>query len=70
MIMKTETAPEAMLKPSVAAYTGVLVDRLRGINPDLILTTTGVQRGLVNEVKAIAPTYPIPIPVTIYGVLG
>lgn len=61
--------PEAMLKPRVAAYTGVLVDRLRGVNPDLILTTTGVQRGLINEVKAIAPTYPIPIPVTIYGVL-
>ena len=40
--MKTETAPEAMLKLRVAAYTGVLVDRLRGVNPDLILTTTGV----------------------------
>ncbi|MGC9135302.1 ABC transporter substrate-binding protein [Caldivirga sp.] len=61
--------PETRLKPKVATYMGVLLERLKEVNPDLILMTTGVQRSVVNVVKNIAPTYPIPIPVTVYGIL-
>lgn len=61
--------PEARLKPKVATYVGVLLEKLKEVNPDLILMTTGVQRSVISIVKNIAPTYPIPIPVTIYGVL-
>ncbi|GAB6147523.1 helical backbone metal receptor [Stetteria hydrogenophila] len=61
---------EARGKPRVGSYYKVNYRLLEEIKPDLILATTGAQRRLVWELVERGYTvYPVPLPVTLYGVL-
>jgi ABC-type Fe3+-hydroxamate transport system substrate-binding protein len=62
---------EVLSKPKVGSYTIVLEDKLAMLNPDLLLTTTGAQRGIVEKLVALGyPTYPIPYPRDLYSILS
>ncbi len=62
--------PEAREKPKVGSYYKVNFKLLEELNPDLILVTTGAQRGSIKEIVEKGYTvYPIPLPVSIYGIL-
>ncbi len=62
--------PRAKDKPKVGSYYKVLYDKLEELKPDLILTTTGAQRKVLEEIRSRGFTlYPIPLPVTVYGLL-
>jgi iron complex transport system substrate-binding protein len=62
---------EVLSKPKVGSYTMVLEDKLAMLNPDLLLTTTGAQRGIVEKLVALGyPTYPIPYPRDLYSILS
>jgi len=62
--------PRASEKPKVGSYYKVLYDRLEDLDPDLVLTTTGAQRKVLDEIVERGYTlYPIPLPVTVYGIL-
>jgi ABC-type Fe3+-hydroxamate transport system substrate-binding protein len=62
---------EALSKPKVGSYTMVLEDKLAELNPELILTTTGAQRGIVERLMSLGyPTYPIPYPRDIYAIIS
>jgi len=62
--------PRARNKPKVGSYYKVLYDKLEELKPDLILTTTGAQRKVLDEIRRRGFTlYPIPLPVTVYGIL-
>ncbi len=57
-------------KPRVGSYLKVLYRRLNELNPDLILLTTGAQRGVMDELSSKGyKIYPIPLPTSIYGIL-
>lgn len=57
-------------KPRVGSYLKVLYRRLNELNPDLILLTTGAQRGVMEELSSKGyKIYPIPLPTSIYGIL-
>lgn len=61
---------EAAGKPRVGAYLKVSYKKLDELEPDLILTTTGVQRRLTMELRDKGYTvYPIPLPISIYGII-
>ncbi len=61
---------EAKEKPRVGAYLKVSYKRIDELEPDLILTTTGVQRKLTFELKDNGyNVYPIPLPTSIYGII-
>jgi len=63
--------PEALSKPKVGSYTVVLEDKLAELNPELVLTTTGAQRGAVEKLVAMGyPTYPIPYPKDLYSIMS
>lgn len=62
---------EALSKPKVGSYTMVLENKLSELKPDLLLTTTGAQRGIVEKLVALGyPTYPIPYPKDLYSILS
>ena len=62
--------PEVSRKPRVGAYLNVNYQLLEKLKPDLILVTTGAQRGRIGELESRGYTvYPIPLPVSIYGIL-
>jgi len=62
--------PEAREKPKVGSYYKVNFKLLEKLNPDLVLVTTGAQRGSIGEIVEKGYTvYPIPLPVSIYGIL-
>ncbi|MEN3048080.1 MAG: ABC transporter substrate-binding protein [Candidatus Caldarchaeales archaeon] len=62
---------EALSRPKVGSYTVVLEERLRQLSPDLIFTTTGAQReALLKLLELGYPTYPIPYPKDLYGILS
>jgi ABC-type Fe3+-hydroxamate transport system substrate-binding protein len=57
-------------KPRVGSYINVDYKRLDELKPDIIFTTTGVQKKLSIELwKKGYPVYPIPLPLSIYGIL-
>ncbi|MET1129131.1 MAG: ABC transporter substrate-binding protein [Thermoproteota archaeon] len=61
---------EAKLRERVGSYFNVDWNKLKMLEPDLILLTTGAQRRILRElVDAGFTVYPIPLPVTIYGLL-
>ncbi|MCS7172733.1 MAG: ABC transporter substrate-binding protein [Armatimonadetes bacterium] len=63
--------PQARSKPKVGSYVRVLRDRLAELQPDLVLTTTGTQRAVIEELCASGfPTYPIPFPRDVYAILS
>ncbi|MEB3787327.1 MAG: ABC transporter substrate-binding protein [Desulfurococcales archaeon] len=66
--------PEAREKPKVGSYLKVEYEKMEALEPDLVLTTTGAQRKVLEDLvkrgmeKGYA-VYPIPLPVTAYGIL-
>jgi ABC-type Fe3+-hydroxamate transport system substrate-binding protein len=63
--------PQARSRPKVGSYVQVLEGRLRALRPDLVLTTTGTQRSLIEQLHASGfPVYPIPFPKDVYAVLS
>ncbi len=62
--------PRAREKPRVGSYYKVLYDKLEELKPDLVLTTTGAQRKVLDEIVERGFTlYPVPLPVTIHGII-
>lgn len=62
--------PEVSKKPRVGAYLNVNYSLLEKLKPDLILVTTGAQRERIAELESRGyVVYPIPLPVTVYGIL-
>ena len=56
--------------PVVGDYLTVDKERLRALEPDLILVTTGIQRGLAQSLhKEGFPVYALPLPNSLHGVL-
>ncbi|MEJ5240970.1 MAG: helical backbone metal receptor [Anaerolineales bacterium] len=55
--------------PIVGDYLSVNEELLRQVNPDLILITTGVQRGLARKLhRAGLPVYVFPLPNSLHGI--
>ncbi len=62
--------PEARGKPRVGSYFKVNYKLLEELEPDLVLTTTGAQRRVLEElVERGFTVYPVPLPVSLYGVI-
>ena len=62
--------PEARSKPKVGAYLDVNLKLLKLLDPDLVLVTTGAQRTIYSSLEAAKVRYfPIPLPVSVYGVI-
>ncbi len=62
--------PEVSRKPRVGAYLNVNYSLLEKLKPDLLLVTTGAQRDRIAELESKGyVVYPIPLPVTVYGLL-
>ncbi len=56
--------------PVVASYTKVRWSLLEELKPDLVLTTTGVQRELTGTLREAGyPVFPVPLPHTPWGIL-
>ena len=61
--------PEAKNKPKAGTYTKAIYSILYEINPNLILTTTGVQRALTYELKNKGfNVFPTQVPSSLYGI--
>ena len=61
---------EAADRVRVGSYVKVDYERLDELEPDLILTTTGVQLAISRELHRRGyPVFPIPLPTTVYGIL-
>ena len=57
-------------KPVVGSPTQANLERLKSADPDLVFTTTGIQRSVSEELaKAGFSVIPIPTPKTVYGIL-
>lgn len=55
--------------PIVGDYLTVDEEKLRAVEPDLILITTGVQRGVAHKLhKAGWPVYALPLPNSLHGI--
>ncbi|MEM4189019.1 MAG: ABC transporter substrate-binding protein [Candidatus Caldarchaeum sp.] len=62
---------EALAKPKVGSYTEVVEERLSNLKPELIITTTGAQKEAFEKLLSHGyPTYPIPLPKTVYDILS
>ena len=62
--------PRAREKPRVGSYYNVRWDKLEELEPDLVLVTTGAQRKVALELAERGYTvYPLPLPVTVDGIL-
>ncbi len=62
--------PEAEGLPVVASYTKVRWELLEGLAPELVFTTTGVQRDLTEELRRRGyPVWPVPLPQTPWGIV-
>ncbi len=56
--------------PVVGDYLQVDENQIKQLEPDLILTTTGVQRGLGRKLSEHGfPVYPCPLPNSLHGIL-
>lgn len=56
--------------PIVGDYLKVDREKLRGVEPDVILATTGVQRGLAQRLHQEGfPVYVLPLPNSLHGIL-
>lgn len=61
---------EAKKKPRLGSYFQVNYNKLKELDPDLILVTTGAQRKLALELDEKGYTvYPIPLPLSIPGII-
>ncbi len=62
--------PEAEALPVVASYTKVRWDLLESLAPELVFTTTGVQRDLTDALRSRGfPVWPVPLPQTPWGIV-
>ncbi|MEM3714998.1 MAG: ABC transporter substrate-binding protein [Thermoprotei archaeon] len=62
---------EAMRKRKVGDYVHLKLDVVEELKPDLILTATGVQRTIIEQLKSKGyPVYPIPIPISVYEIIN
>ena len=62
--------PQAQEKPRLGAYLKVHLEKLKEVNPDLILTTTGAQRKTSMELLEMGfPVYPIKLPFSLFDIL-
>jgi ABC-type Fe3+-hydroxamate transport system substrate-binding protein len=59
-----------LLLPVVSSYTRVRWDLLDSLKPDLVLISTGVQRGLLGDLHQRGfPIFPVPLPQSPFGIL-
>ncbi|MDJ0274731.1 MAG: ABC transporter substrate-binding protein [Nitrososphaerota archaeon] len=62
---------EALSRPKVGSYTHLLEEKLISLKPDVVFTTTGAQRGVLERLVQLGiPTYPIPYPRDLYAILS
>jgi len=62
---------EALNIKRVGTYTTVNTELIKELNPDLIITATGVQRPLIQKLREITQAiYPIPVPISIYEIFN
>ena len=61
--------PEARSKPRVGSYWSVSYSKLDELKPDLVLVTTGAQRKILEELTSRYTVYPVPLPVSVSGVI-
>ena len=61
---------EAERLPVVASYTKVRWELLEELAPELVFTTTGVQRELTEALRSRGyAVWPVPLPITPYGII-
>ena len=61
---------EAKKKPRVGSYMQINIDKIRELEPDLVLTTTGAQRDVNKKlIKEGIPVFPLMLPTSVYGIL-
>ncbi|GGU01311.1 iron ABC transporter substrate-binding protein [Sulfodiicoccus acidiphilus] len=62
---------EALKVRRVGSYATLNTNVVRELSPDLVLTTTGVQRPLIDQLKAAkVPVFPVPIPSTVFELIS
>ena len=61
--------PEAREKPKVGSYYKVNYRLMEELKPDLVLVTTGAQRRVLEELAEKYTVYPIPLPISVSGVI-
>jgi len=62
---------EALSKPKVGSYVDVVEEKLKELRPDLVITTIGAQRTILEKILGFnIPTYPIPFPKDVYGIFS
>ena len=61
--------PEAREKPKVGSYYKVNYRLMDELKPDLVLVTTGAQRRVLEELAERYTVYPIPLPISVSGVI-
>ncbi|MDT7887598.1 MAG: ABC transporter substrate-binding protein [Desulfurococcales archaeon] len=62
---------EARKKPKVGSYTHVNMDMIRELKPDIVVTITGVQRGIIERLRSEKiPVYPLPMPTDVAGIIS
>lgn len=59
-----------LMAPVIGDYLKVDRERLRDVEPDLLLATTGIQRSLAQKLHTEGfPIYVLPLPNSLYGIL-
>jgi len=62
---------EARRKAKVGSYTHVNIELLKSLEPDIIFTITGVQRGIIEILRREGLTvYPLPMPTDVAGIIA
>ncbi len=61
---------EAVGKPKVGSYMTVNLRLLEKLRPDLVITSTGVQRNIIRHLRMLGfPIYPIAPPKSVFGIM-
>ncbi|MGQ4892209.1 MAG: ABC transporter substrate-binding protein [Candidatus Njordarchaeia archaeon] len=61
---------KAKTKPRVGSYLNVDFEKIKKLEPDLVLTTTGAQRETNKKLlKMGIPVFPVGLPTSLYGIL-
>jgi ABC-type Fe3+-hydroxamate transport system substrate-binding protein len=62
---------EALKIRRVGSYATLNEEVVRELSPDLVITTTGVQRSMIERLKSMGiAVYPIPVPTTIFELIS
>lgn len=63
--------PEARKVRKVGSYTHVNIGLIKELRPGVVLTITGVQRGVIDTlVREGFPVYPLPMPTDVAGIIS